>query len=242
MPLQLNDLNEIQMREIHAGLLLREAELKKAKKTYLECGLNAQDAEYHLTVLQGGSSSADRGLLYMTQSQLDAIVESDLKKPKPKKGEQIDHGTPDPDPEPEVVGAADPAAEEPSEFEVDVRLALGDERMAFALDYAMNSTGPLNDEWHKDYFTDDDLLAFVGAAFGKGGSNQKDGPEKFAWRGGKRPAIWMGQMNYRGNPALVGDVLIEVVRRRYNIARARIGAGPSEPPASPDQGPPTPAE
>lgn len=85
------------------------------------------------------------------------------------------------------------------------------------------------EEWDRvltpEGVTDDELRKALGASFGKGGSKDKDSPAPFAWRGGRRPAIWLGQLNFTGPATLDGDLILAVVRERWGIPVPSLTAG-----------------
>lgn len=94
----------LELREVRAGLKLREAELKTVRKKADDAGLSTADMDNHLSILRGGDETP--GLLYQVQEQLDAIFEA------PEAGAQLelhaDDSEADSPAEEEAVGPGNP--------------------------------------------------------------------------------------------------------------------------------------
>jgi hypothetical protein len=63
------------LREVNIALLERLDSLKNLRKKMVGSGLSPVEADYHIDLIAG--TDDEPGLLYRTQTQLDAVYESD---------------------------------------------------------------------------------------------------------------------------------------------------------------------
>ena len=73
------------------------------------------------------------------------------------------------------------------------------------------------DTWRETGLTDADLLEAIAAEFGHSGGSAGPHEIAFSFRGGRRPAVWLGSLSLKGRPTLRGRTLAKRAREILDI-------------------------